>query len=82
MAAAAQMGPGRKGPAYTRAGFQDLTFWYFMKYTGIPINFGITVVLGVMILQLATEVVAGHESTRILARLACFVRARRGRARE
>jgi signal transduction histidine kinase len=31
---------------------------------------GITVVLGVMILQLATEVVAGHESKRILARLA------------
>jgi signal transduction histidine kinase len=31
---------------------------------------GITVVLGVMLLQLATEFVAGHESARILARLA------------
>jgi putative ABC transport system permease protein len=32
--------------AYTRTGFEDLTVSYFMKYTGIPINFGIAVVLG------------------------------------
>jgi putative ABC transport system permease protein len=32
--------------AHTKAGFEDLTVWYFMKYTGIPVNFGIAVLLG------------------------------------
>ncbi len=32
--------------AVTRDGFKLKTFWYFMKNTGIPINFGIAVVLG------------------------------------
>jgi putative ABC transport system permease protein len=32
--------------AFTRPGFEDLTVSYFMKYTGIPINFGIAVILG------------------------------------
>jgi putative ABC transport system permease protein len=31
--------------ALPRQGFLDLTFWYFMKNTGIPINFGIAVAL-------------------------------------
>jgi putative ABC transport system permease protein len=35
--------------AYTRTGFEDLTVSYFMKYTGIPINFGIAVVLGFVV---------------------------------
>jgi putative ABC transport system permease protein len=35
--------------AYTRQGFKDKTFGYFMKYTGIPINFGIAVVLGFIV---------------------------------
>jgi putative ABC transport system permease protein len=35
--------------AYTRAEFQDKTFRYFMKYTGIPINFGIAVALGFIV---------------------------------
>jgi putative ABC transport system permease protein len=32
--------------AYTRDGFKELTWKYFAKYTGIPINFGISVLLG------------------------------------
>src|SRR6478735_6590859 len=32
--------------AYTREEFQDLTWTYFAKYTGIPLNFGISVALG------------------------------------
>lgn len=35
--------------AYTSQGFKDLTFNYFMKNTGIPINFGIGVVLGFIV---------------------------------
>lgn len=35
--------------AYTQQGFKDLTFWYFFKYTGIPINFGISVMLGFIV---------------------------------
>ncbi len=32
--------------AHTKADFEDVTIWYFMKYTGIPVNFGIAVLLG------------------------------------
>lgn len=32
--------------ALTRPQFEDVTVEYFMKYTGIPINFGIAIVLG------------------------------------
>jgi putative ABC transport system permease protein len=35
--------------AYTRDEFQEMTVDYFMKYTGIPINFGIAVVLGFIV---------------------------------
>src|SRR5205823_817454 len=35
--------------AYTRAGFRNLTVGYFMKRTGIPINFGIAVALGFIV---------------------------------
>lgn len=35
--------------AYTREEFQVKTFQYFMKYTGIPINFGIAVALGFLV---------------------------------
>ena len=35
--------------AYTREEFKMLTVRYFMKYTGIPINFGVTVVLGFIV---------------------------------
>lgn len=35
--------------AYTRADFMKLTYDYFMKYTGIPINFGISVLLGFIV---------------------------------
>jgi putative ABC transport system permease protein len=35
--------------AYTRQEFMDLTFWYLMKNTGIPINFGVSVLLGFII---------------------------------
>jgi putative ABC transport system permease protein len=35
--------------AYTRQQFVQLTLNYFMKYTGIPINFGMSVVLGFII---------------------------------
>lgn len=35
--------------AYTKAEFEDLTVGYFMKYTGIPINFGIAVLLGFLV---------------------------------
>jgi putative ABC transport system permease protein len=35
--------------AYTQRGFKDLTWKYFAKYTGIPINFGISVVLGFLV---------------------------------
>lgn len=35
--------------AYTRDEFKKLTIRYYMKYTGIPINFGTTVVLGFIV---------------------------------
>ncbi len=35
--------------AYTRQQFRDLTYSYFMKYTGIPVNFGIAVLLGFIV---------------------------------
>jgi len=35
--------------AYTKAEFEDLTILYFRKYTGIPINFGIAVLLGFLV---------------------------------
>jgi putative ABC transport system permease protein len=35
--------------AYTKDEFEMLTVRYFMKYTGIPINFGTTVVLGFIV---------------------------------
>jgi putative ABC transport system permease protein len=35
--------------AYTRASFKNVTVNYFMKYTGIPINFGISVLLGFIV---------------------------------
>jgi len=35
--------------AYTRDGFEQLTYDYFMKATGIPINFGIAVGLGFLV---------------------------------
>lgn len=35
--------------AYTRDEFKTLTIRYYMKYTGIPINFGTTVVLGFIV---------------------------------
>jgi putative ABC transport system permease protein len=35
--------------AHTAQEFKDLTYDYFMKYTGIPINFGIAVGLGFLI---------------------------------
>ena len=35
--------------AKTGADFTDMTIDYYMKYTGIPINFGITVVLGFLV---------------------------------
>jgi putative ABC transport system permease protein len=35
--------------ALTKAQFEDKTIQYFMKYTGIPINFGIAVVLGFLV---------------------------------
>ena len=35
--------------AYTQAEFKDLTYEYFMRNTGIPINFGISVLLGFIV---------------------------------
>jgi putative ABC transport system permease protein len=35
--------------AYTAREFKDLTFNYYMKSTGIPINFGIAVMLGFLV---------------------------------
>jgi putative ABC transport system permease protein len=35
--------------AYTKDDFKMKTVWYFMKYTGIPINFGIAVALGFLV---------------------------------
>jgi putative ABC transport system permease protein len=35
--------------AYSRDQFKTLTYQYFMKYTGIPINFGISVLLGFLV---------------------------------
>ncbi|HZN57941.1 MAG TPA: ABC transporter permease [Planctomycetota bacterium] len=35
--------------AWTRQEFKDMTMQYFMKYTGIPINFGIAVALGFIV---------------------------------
>jgi putative ABC transport system permease protein len=35
--------------AYSRQQFEEMTVQYFMKYTGIPINFGISVLLGFIV---------------------------------
>ncbi len=35
--------------AYTQDGFKQLTYNYFLKNTGIPINFGITIALGFIV---------------------------------
>jgi putative ABC transport system permease protein len=35
--------------AYTRDKFKEVTIRYFLKYTGIPINFGISVLLGFIV---------------------------------
>jgi putative ABC transport system permease protein len=35
--------------AYTPAEFKKLTFWYFLKYTGMPINFLTVVTLGFIV---------------------------------
>ncbi len=35
--------------AYTRDNFKEVTMRYFLKYTGIPINFGISVLLGFIV---------------------------------
>lgn len=35
--------------AIRRDDFKSKTFWYYMKYTGIPINFGFAVVLGFLV---------------------------------
>lgn len=35
--------------AYTKEEFKDLTVNYYMKYTAIPINFGVSVVLGFLV---------------------------------
>ncbi len=35
--------------AYTKPDFENLTILYFMKYTGIPVNFGIAVLLGFIV---------------------------------
>jgi putative ABC transport system permease protein len=35
--------------AYTRDDFKEVTMRYFLKYTGIPINFGISVLLGFIV---------------------------------
>jgi len=35
--------------AYTRDQFREMTIRYFMKYTGIPINFGMSVILGFLV---------------------------------
>lgn len=35
--------------AYTQEGFKKLTYTYFLKNTGIPINFGITIALGFIV---------------------------------
>lgn len=35
--------------AYTQKEFENKTVMYYMKYTGIPINFGIAVILGLLV---------------------------------
>ena len=35
--------------AYTKEEFKQLTFDYFIKYTGIPVNFGISIALGFIV---------------------------------
>lgn len=35
--------------AYTNQEFEDLTIWYYLKNTGIPINFGLAVLMGILI---------------------------------
>ncbi len=35
--------------AHTRKEFMSMTLWYFMEKTGIPVNFGITVLLGFIV---------------------------------
>ena len=48
-ALAGRIGQGTGLAAYTAQEFKDLTYNYFMKNTGIPINFGIAVALGFLI---------------------------------
>lgn len=58
--------------AYTQPDFATLTYMYFMKYTGIPINFGISTALGFIV---GTAIVAllfymfTHDNLKHLAAL-------------
>jgi putative ABC transport system permease protein len=45
----ARIRAGTRFEAYTASGFSWKTVMYFMKYTGIPINFGIAVMLGFLV---------------------------------
>lgn len=40
---------GTRLTAYTKDGFRELTMRYYLKYTGIPINFGTAVALGFLV---------------------------------
>jgi putative ABC transport system permease protein len=46
---AARIAQATELKALTRDEFKDLTVRYFMKYTGIPINFGVAVALGFIV---------------------------------
>jgi putative ABC transport system permease protein len=35
--------------AYTKEAFKELTIGYYLKYTGIPVNFGVSVLLGFLV---------------------------------
>ena len=49
MALASRIHNGTGLNAYTPANFKKLTFWYFLKYTGMPINFLTAVALGFIV---------------------------------
>ncbi len=58
--------------AYTKKGFEDLTFNYYMKNTGIPINFGIAVLLGLFVGAAITGQIFFNFTTDNLPFLALF----------
>jgi putative ABC transport system permease protein len=58
--------------AFTKQRFEEVTIWYYLKNTGIPINFGIAVFLGLLVGAAITGQIFFNFTTDNLRYLALF----------